>query len=188
MVQAWYQGGISVFDFTDSSNPVEIAFFDRGPINADKLVMGGFWSAYWFNGYIYGTEIARGLDVLKLLPSDYLSHNEIEAATQVSASVFNAQQQRRIDWPRSPAVARAYLDQLGRSDAIAAERVDALVAALERADRILEDDTQDGGPTSSELDALATELENDSAAASGRSQARLRSLAETVKGVAESLR
>ena len=188
MVQSWYQGGISVFDFTDSSNPVEIAFFDRGPINPDKLVMGGFWSAYWFNGYIYGTEIARGLDVLKLLPSDYLSQNEIEAASQVSASVFNAQQQRRIDWPRSPAVARAYLDQLGRSDAIAAERVDALVAALERADRILADDTQDGGPTSSELDALATEIENDTAAASGRSQVRLRSLAETVKGVAESLR
>ncbi len=99
IVQAWYQGGISVFDFTDSSNPVEIAFFDRGPIDAERFVMGGFWSSYWYRGYIYGTEIARGLDVLELLPSEHLTENEIAAAAAVTPAAFNAQQQRRIDWP-----------------------------------------------------------------------------------------
>ncbi|MDH4065232.1 MAG: DUF305 domain-containing protein, partial [Acidobacteriota bacterium] len=66
MVQAWYQGGVSVFDFTDSAKPVEIAFFDRGPLDAKKLITGGYWSTYWYNGYIYGTEIARGIDVFRL--------------------------------------------------------------------------------------------------------------------------
>jgi len=188
MVQAWYQGGISVFDFTDSSNPIEIAFFDRGPLDAKKLIMAGYWSAYWYNGYIYGTEIARGLDVLKLLPSEYLSQVEIDAASLVSPDVVNVQQQRRIDWPASPIVARAYLDQLGRSSAISSERAEALTAALERADQILANRTSDGGGASDQLDAFATDLEGDSAAASGRDQARLHALAETVKGIAESLR
>ena len=94
MVQAWYQGGISVFDFTDSANPVEIAFFDRGPINADRFVMGGYWSAYWYRGYIYATEIARGLDVLELLPSEFLTENELAAAASIVPAAFNAQQQR----------------------------------------------------------------------------------------------
>ena len=188
MVQAWYQGGISVFDFTDSSNPVEIAFFDRGPVDAKKLVMAGYWSAYWYKGYIYGTEIARGLDVLKLLPSEYLSQTEIDAASLVSPDVVNVQQQRRIDWPASPIVARAYLDQLGRSDAIPSERAEALTVALELADQILASGTSDGAGTSDQLDALATDLEGDSDAASGRDQARLQSLAQTVKGIAESLR
>jgi len=188
MVQAWYQGGISVFDFTDSGNPVEIAFFDRGPVDAKKLVMAGHWSAYWYRGFIYGTEIARGLDVLKLLPSEYLSQNEIDAATLVSPDVVNVQQQRRIEWPASPVVARAYLDQLGRNKAIPAERADALTAALDRADQIQASGTEAGGGVSEQLDALVTELELDIAGASGRDQARLRSLAETVKGLAESLR
>ena len=112
MVQAWYQGGISVYDFTDSANPVEIAFFDRGPINAERFVMGGYWSAYWYRGYIYGTEIARGLDVLELLPSEYLTENELAAASSIAPAAFNAQQQRAIDWPVRPVIARAYLDQL----------------------------------------------------------------------------
>ena len=83
MVQAWYQGGISVFDFTDSAKPVEIAYFDRGPIDAKELVLGGYWSAYWYNGRIYGSEIARGLDIFQLLPSEFLSQNEIDAASAV---------------------------------------------------------------------------------------------------------
>lgn len=177
MVQAWYQGGISVFDFTDSSSPIEIAYFDRGPIDAKELILGGYWSAYWYNGYIYGTEIVRGLDVLKLLPSEYLSQNEIDAASLISPDVMNVQQQRRIDWPADPAVARAYLDQLTRNQAISTERAVALTSALER-----------GDGASEQLDALATELERDAASASGRDQARLRSLAETVKGIAESRR
>ena len=91
MAQAWYQGGVSVFDFTDSAHPVEIAFFDRGPIDATKLITGGFWSTYWYNGNIYGTEIARGLDIFKLTPSEFLSQNEIEAASEVHSTEFNAQ-------------------------------------------------------------------------------------------------
>ncbi len=99
MAQAWYQGGVSVFDFTDSSKPVEIAYFDRGPLDAKELITGGYWSTYWFNGHIYGAEIARGLDVFRLTPSEHLSQNEIDAATEVRQSEFNAQHQPKIVWP-----------------------------------------------------------------------------------------
>ena len=118
-VQAWYQGGISVIDFTDSANPVEIAYFDRGPIDAENLVVGGFWSTYWYHGRIYGTEIVRGLDVLALVASEHLSGNEIAAAAVADqGSVFNPQQQFRVSWPAEPVVARAYIDQLQRSEAL----------------------------------------------------------------------
>jgi hypothetical protein len=189
MVQAWYQGGISVFDFTDSSKPFEIAYFDRGPLDPKQLILGGYWSAYWYDGYIYGTEISRGLDVLKLLPSEFLTENEIAAASLVSPEVFNAQQQLRVDWPFHPAVARAYLDQLGRSHSVAPERAQTLVAALARADELLEGEAarQKDPETSRRLAALAADLERDSAGAAGRDQARLRALASTVKGIAESL-
>ncbi len=187
MVQAWYQGGISVFDFTDSSKPVEIAFFDRGPIDEKQMILGGYWSAYWYDGYIYGTEIARGLDVLRLLPSEHLTKNEIDAAELVDRDRFNVQQQRRIDWPASPVVARAYLDQLGRSRAIRPERARTLTSALERAEAASSEKRKDAD-TARRLDTIATELETDRAAASGRDQARLESLAETVKGIAKSLR
>ena len=97
LVQAWYQGGISVMDFTNSADPIEVAFFDRGPIDEDLLVMGGYWSAYYYDGYIYGTEIARGLDVFKLTPSKYLTEKEITQASQAlplyGTKVFNPQQQ-----------------------------------------------------------------------------------------------
>jgi uncharacterized protein (DUF305 family) len=123
-VQAWYQGGISVIDFTDSSNPVEIAYFDRGPILEEELITGGFWSAYYYEGTIYGTEITRGLDVLKLTPSAYLSENEIAAAAMAYPAVgpsrlFNPQQQVPMTWPAAPEVAHAYIDQLLRDNAIA---------------------------------------------------------------------
>jgi hypothetical protein len=118
-VQAWYQGGISVIDFTDSANPVEIAYFDRGPYFADEIITGGFWSVYWYRGYIYGTEIVRGLDVLDLLPSDHLSENEIAAARLADqGALFNPQQQFRVTWPAAPAVALAYLDQLQRGEGL----------------------------------------------------------------------
>lgn len=188
MVQAWYQGGISVFDFTDSAHPVEIAYFDRGPIDAEDLIMGGYWSAYWYDGYVYGTEIARGLDVFELLPSEYLTRNEIEAASLVSPDTFNAQQQRRIDWPTSPAVARAYLDQLERGQTIAPERARALAAALDRAEQILKSDSRDRDGVAERLAALASELESDTSGATGRDEARLDSLAETMKGIADRLR
>ena len=115
MVQAWYQGGISLIDFTDSANPVEIAFFDRGPISATALVLGGFWSAYWYNGNIFGSEIARGFDVFGLLPSEHLTEAEIAAAGEVQLAEFNAQHQTTFTWAPSFAVARARFDQLART-------------------------------------------------------------------------
>ncbi len=185
MVQAWYQGGISVFDFTDSSNPVEIAFFDRGPIHPDRFVMGGFWSAYWYRGYIYGSEIARGLDVLELLPSEHLTENEIAAAASVTSAAFNAQQQRRLDWPARPVVARAWLDQLERSDALPAERRAALADLLARVEAA-------GAGTdpalSAELTAAAEALENDAADTGGRTEQRVQGLAGTLAGIADRLR
>jgi uncharacterized protein (DUF305 family) len=136
-VQAWYQGGISVIDFTDSAKPVEIAFFDRGPIHEKDLITGGFWSAYWYNGYIYGTEITRGLDVFTLSPSEFLSENELAAAGRADQGrVFNPQQQFRVTWPAETVVARAYIDQLQRSDAISAADGEKLAALLARVDQL----------------------------------------------------
>jgi hypothetical protein len=132
-VQAWYQGGISVVDFTDAAHPYEIGYFDRGPIDAKALVLGGDWSAYWYNGYIYGSEIARGLDVFKLVPSKFLTQNEIDAANLVQFAELNVQSQQKITWPSQLIVARAYLDQLGRSQALPAKRIAALNKAIARA-------------------------------------------------------
>jgi hypothetical protein len=188
MVQAWYQGGVSVFDFTDSANPVEIAFFDRGPIDAKQLVTGGYWSAYWYNGHIYGAEIARGIDVFRLTPSEHLSRNEIDAAVQVRAEQFNAQQQPRVVWPPTSVVARAYLDQLTRSKAIQTERAAALKDALDRVDGIKTGDEKGTTAVLDQLDALATQLESDAASARGRDQARLKSLADTIRGRTARLR
>ncbi|PYR63578.1 MAG: hypothetical protein DMF91_03030 [Acidobacteria bacterium] len=168
MVQAWYQGGLSVFDFTDSAKPVEIAFFDRGPIDAKNLTLGGYWSAYWYNGNIYGSEIARGVDVFRLNPSEYLSQNEIDAAALVRVDELNVQEQQRFTWPDSSLVARAYLDQLARSNAIRPDRARAVKTALDHTDAAKDN-------------ALAAQLESDAAAASGRDAVRLRSLASTIK-------
>ena len=186
-VQAWYQGGISVIDFTDSSNPVEIAFFDRGPLDPDEIILAGYWSAYWYRGFIYGTEIARGLDVLELLPSDFLTRDEIAAASQVAPETFNAQQQRRIEWSPRPVIARAYLDQLGRDDAIAAERRQALSDLLDRTDQVLVDGTPDAA-LAGQLDTAAASLDLDRGETGGRTQSRLRALSETLSDLAERLR
>jgi hypothetical protein len=132
-VQAWYQGGISVMDFTDAAHPYEVAYFDRGPIDAKTLILGGDWSAYWYNGYIYGSEIARGLDVFALVPSKFLTQNEIDAANLVHFNELNVQDQTRITWPSQLIVARAYVDQLGRSQALPAKRIAALTKAITRA-------------------------------------------------------
>ena len=169
MVQSWYQGGISVFDFTDSSKPVEIAYFDRGPVDAKQLVTAGHWSAYWYNGHIYGAEIARGIDVLRLKPSAQLTQNEISAAQLVKVEDFNAQQQPKFTWPNNATVARAYLDQLARGNTLAADRIAAVRTALDRNNR-------------SALATLASELEQSAGAASGRDAARLRGLAAAIKG------
>ena len=123
MVQGWYQGGISVFDWTDVSKPKEIAFFDRGPIDPTRLVTGGSWSVYWYNGLVVSSEIARGLDIFELLPSGLITQNELDAAKTVRSDYLNAQEQRKIVWPASFAKARAFLDQLERSNGLAAARL-----------------------------------------------------------------
>ena len=137
-VQAWYQGGISVIDFTDSSNPIEIAYFDRGPYLEDELIPGGFWSVYYYEGAIYGTEIQRGIDVLKLTPSDHITANEIEAANDAfpaigSKRLFNPQQQIPMTWPGNPDVALAYIDQLIRDNAIEEKTAENMIDKLGKA-------------------------------------------------------
>ena len=174
MVQAWYQGGVSMFDFTDSAHPTEIAFFDRGPIDPKQPVAGGHWSAYWYNGYIYASELARGFDVFRLRPSAYLSENEIAAATLVRGNVLNVQAQSRVTWQPSVAVARAYLDQLARTKGISSARASAARSAMDRTD-------------TSRLNAVATELDAEAGSAKTLDAARLRSLAATLRARARQL-
>lgn len=178
-VQAWYQGGISVIDFTDSANPVEIAYFDRGPIDAEQLVLGGYWSAYWYDGRIYGTEIARGLDVLALTPGDYLTEDEIAAAALAEqGGAFNPQQQFPVSWPDHPVVARAYVDQLARAGALEDEAVQDMDAALTQAEARIDASEQDAD--------LAERLEAFTGA--GRADGKAAALDETLTGIAARLR
>jgi hypothetical protein len=187
MVQGWYQGGLSVFDFTDAANPVEIAFFDRGPLDAKSLIIGGYWSTYWYNGSIYGSEISRGIDVFRLLPSEYLSQNEIDAAALVRREEFNAQLQPKITWPATAVVAKAYVDQLNRTKGIQPERAQAVVAAIDRAEQMRPGDRNVVAGVE-QLNTLAGQLESDAAARSGADQKRLKALAETLKGRAARLK
>jgi len=133
-VQAWYQGGVSVVDFTDATKPFEIAYFDRGPIDPKMLVLGGEWSAYWYNGYIYGSEIARGLDVFELTPTKQLTQNEIDAAKTVQVGSLNVQDQQKIVWPAKIVVAKAYLDQLERTQALPTAKIDEMRKAIQSAE------------------------------------------------------
>ena len=183
MVQGWYQGGVSVFDFTDSAHPQEIAFFDRGPIDAKDLYTGGYWSAYWYNGYVYGSEIARGIDVFRLVPSDHLSQNEIDAATLVRFNELNTQMQPKVNFPANFIVARAYLDQLTRSKGINAARATALKNALDKANG-----DQPARAALDQLDQIATQLEQDATSAKGHTADTLRALAATIKGRTARLR
>jgi hypothetical protein len=180
MVQAWYQGGISLIDFTDPSRVVEIAYFDRGPIDASKLVLGGFWSAYWYNGNIYGSEIARGLDVLSLKPSAQLSQNEIDAAKLVRFERFNPQMQTKFVWPASFVVARAYLDQLLRNDGLRRSWVAPVSRELTRAERLK------GAQQRAALSKLAARLERDAPGAGDST--RVRALAATVRDLGSARR
>ena len=168
-VQAWYQGGVSVMDFTDAAHPIEIAYFDRGPLDPKKAGLGGYWSAYWYNGYIYGSEIARGVDVFKLAPSKFVTQNEINAANQVHYDELNVQNQPKITWPSNFVVARAYVDQLARSHALAAPEIAAVNAAI----------SEKGG---ADLMALALVLDKDAAEAKTPADAdRMRALAAIMK-------
>ncbi len=153
MVQAWYQGGISVFDWTDAEHPKEIAFFDRGPVDSTRMAMGGSWSAYWYNGVIVSSEIARGLDIFELAPSGLLSRNEIDAAKTVVLDHFNPQDQVKFVWPASFALARAYVDQLARSNGLPAARISAVRVALGGAEHA------SGAERSAALTQVATQLD-----------------------------
>ncbi|MFP5353843.1 MAG: LVIVD repeat-containing protein [Gemmatimonadota bacterium] len=173
MVQAWYQGGISVFDWTDAKNPQEIAFFDRGPVDSTQMRMGGSWSVYWYNGAIVSSEIARGLDVMELTPSQYLTQNEIDAAKTVHWDYLNAQGQPKIVWPPSFALARAYLDQLERNKCLSASRIGAVRSALAGAEKAT------GAARQNTLTSLSSQLAGE---ASGSCDAgRVRKLSDAIK-------
>ncbi len=176
MVQSWYQGGISVFDWTDAAHPREIAFFDRGPIDGTKMVSGGHWSAYWYNGAIVASEISRGLDILELTPSALLSQNEIDAAKLVQLEYFNAQEQPKFTWPAHFSVARAYLDQLERNKGFAADKIASTRAALVAAEKL------SGAARTAALTPLAAQLHKD--AASAPDQARAHMMAGAVEQLA----
>jgi hypothetical protein len=173
MTQAWYQGGVSVFDFTDPSHPKEIAFFDRGPMDSTKLLLGGDWGTYWYNGYIYASEIDRGLDILDLRPSDQLSQNEIDAAKLIHFDTFNPQNQPKLVWPASYVVARAYLDQLVRDKGVTAEQSSSIARDLSRAEKLK------GASEKAALASLATRLDRDAKTAAD--PARVEALAAEVR-------
>jgi hypothetical protein len=175
-VQAWYQGGLSVIDFTDAAHPKEIAYYDRGPVDSTKLVLAGFWSAYWYNGYIFGSEIARGLDIFQLKASAQLSQNEIDAAKLVRFAQLNVQDQPRLVWPASFAVTRAYLDQLVRGNGLAKGRTSTVARELASAEKLA------GEKQRAALTQLATRLDGDAATAAD--QPRVRALAASVRGLA----
>jgi hypothetical protein len=157
MIQGWYQGGISVFDWTDPKNPKEIASFDRGPVDSTRLVSGGSWSAYWYNGAIVSSEIARGLDVAELVPSEHVTQNEIDAAKTVRWTYLNAQGQPKIDWPPSFPLAKAYVDQLERAKCMSAEKLASTRQTISRAERLT------GPQRATALEGLATQLGADAA-------------------------
>ena len=175
MVQSWYQGGISVFDWTDPKRPMEIAFHDRGPMDSTKLVQAGSWSAYWYNGYIYSSEMARGLDIFELLPSGFISKNELDAARTVRFEYLNAQEQPQLVWPPSFALARAYLDQLERSRGLTDARVSELRGELARAERL------SGSRRAEALTRLASQLDGEAGSAD---PAKVRLLADGLRRLA----
>ncbi|MBK9549537.1 MAG: hypothetical protein IPO52_10655 [Gemmatimonadetes bacterium] len=176
MVQAWYQGGISVFDWTDAAHPTEIAFFDRGPIAADHAGNGGSWSVYWYNGAIVSSEIARGLDIFELVPNANLTQNEIDAAKTVVLDHLNTQGQPKFTWAPTFALARAYTDQLERSRGLSSSRITSVRQALLRAEQA------NGTARRDALTALANEVNGD--AGSSKDALKVRALAAAVRDLA----
>ena len=168
---------IPMADFTDPENPTEIGYFDRGPIDAKMLVMGGSWSAYWYNGKIYSSEIARGLDIFELTPTKHLTQNEIEAAKSVKMDILNVQTQQMIEWPKSLTVAKAYIDQLERSGALDGKRITELRNAVQKA--------QGSSSERRNLKSHAASLDKSAASAKNAPDAeRLRALADILRNPA----
>lgn len=184
-VQAWYQGGLSMFDFTDPAHAVEIAFFDRGPLSDTTTMLGGFWSVYWHNGKIYGAEIERGIDVFELAPSAQLSQNEIDAAALVSFESFNAQLQPHIEWPAAYPVARAYLDQLERTRGLSGARIGATREMLRRAEST---DAAQKSQALAQFTRVAEQLDRDAATAQPIDARRMHGLATTLRGLERAAR
>jgi len=180
MAQAWYQGGISVFDWTDPAHPKEIAFFDRGPMDSTKLVGAGSWSAYWYNGYLVSSEIGRGLDILELLPNGLLSKNEIDAAKLVHVDRLNVQDQQQFTWPASFVVARAYVDQLARGAGLTRAQIASTRSALTAAEK------KTGAARRTALNSLAVQLDKD--VAGSKDQAKVKTLASEVREIASAKR
>ena len=176
MVQAWYQGGISVFDWTDAAHPREIAFFDRGPIDSTRMVLGGAWSVYWYNGVIVSSEIERGLDIAELTPSGFLSQNEIDAAKSVHLDYLNTQGQPHFTWPTTFSLARAYVDQLERSQGLSSSRIAKIRDELREAEK------GSGAKRADELNEVAKALDADASTSSDAAKVRL--LTATVRGLA----
>ena len=188
-VQAWYQGGISIIDFTDSNKPFEIAYFDRGPVLEDELIVGGYWSAYYYQGRIYGTEITRGLDVLTLLPSEYLSANEIAAAALAYSSTgprktFNPQQQIPMSWPVSPIVARVYIDQLFKDGAINAKTATRVIDVVDDAELAM----ASGGDKNLSRRMMAMKILATGKNSNNTNRKRLKALRSMIQGLAKELR
>lgn len=190
MVQGWYQGGVDVSDFTDPDHPFEVAFFDRGPVDAPPAAgdtteaaisrqrgsIGGSWGAYYYNGYIYSSELARGFDVLELQPSDKLSANEIAAAKLVRYTEYNPQSQPHYTFPPAFPVVRSYLDQLVRNKGLASARTTAIAGALDAAEK------QSGAARGAALTKLATQVDGDVKGA--QDGARVRAMAEAIRSLA----
>ncbi len=175
-VQAWYQGGISILDFTDAQHPVEIAYFDRGPIDPNLLVLGGDWSAYWYNGRIYASEIARGLDIFELTPTKFVTQNEIDAAKTVRVGTLNVQNQEKIEWPRKLVVAKAYIDQLERSQGLPADRIATLRKEIQSAET-----ARLNRASRDRLKAIAGLVDQSAGTASGADATRLHALADVLR-------
>jgi hypothetical protein len=174
MVQAWYQGGISVFDWTDAARPKEIAFFDRGPVDPNRFSMGGSWSVYWYNGAIVSSEIARGLDIFELTPSPMLTRNELDAAKTVKLDYLNTQGQPKYEWPNTFALARAYVDQLERTGGLSGARITSTREQLQSAEGA------SGTARKELLNTLAGQLDSE---AKGAQEAKIHLLVSTIRRI-----
>jgi hypothetical protein len=184
MVQGWYQGGVNVIDFTDPDQPFEIAYFDRGPVDAPapagqptgRSTIAGSWGAYWYNGRIYSAEMARGLDILELVPSEHLTENEIAAARLVQMREYNPQSQPKLTWPAAYPVVYAFLDQLDRGRALPRARLRGL------RDRISNAQNFSPATAATMLTGVARDVER--AAAESSDPARMRMLAGALRDLA----